>query len=293
MEQNKNFYTYFNGWIRNLIEKYFILWRLFKFKCSYDLTKCHMKDILFFTLIYPIVWLIFKKKKAQSIRNSFLKIGSPIVVSLPPPFRSKLILPPEILAYDGIHLYDGIYLKDEYHQEILRKGMNVVDIGAHIGVYTILAAEKVGKNGKVIAIEPEPKNYEQLVKNIKLNNFKNVIPKNIALSNHENVEKLYLDFYTTSHSLIKKENNPYMKVRVTTLDNLLEEIGLDKVDFLKIDTEGVELKILKGAEKTLKKNPKIKMAIAGYHYPKEKEEILQYLTKLNFFPRISNEIIFT
>ena len=293
MNQEKNCLIYIVGWFRNLKEKCLILRRLFKFKCSLELIKCHLKDMLFFTSIYPITWFVFKKEKAQSIRSGFLKSSSPLVVSLPSPLKSKIVIPSEFLIYDGVHLYDGIYLKNEYHQELLEKGMNVIDIGAHIGAYTILAAEKIGEDGKVLSIEPEPKNYKQLLENIKLNNFQNVIPKNIALSDHEGVEKLYLNFYTTSHSLVIKNDNTFsIEVRVKTLDKLLEEIGLDKIDFIKIDAEGVELEILKGAEKTLKRNPKVKMAIAAYHYTKEKEEVLQYLTKLNFFPRISKEIIF-
>lgn len=65
----------------------------------------------------------------------------------------------------------------------LRKGDVFIDVGAHIGKYTILVAKIVGKEGLVIAIEPNPENYETLLENIKLNNLKNVIAVNIAAWN--------------------------------------------------------------------------------------------------------------
>jgi histidinol phosphatase-like PHP family hydrolase len=62
---------------------------------------------------------------------------------------------------------------------------------------------------------------------------------------------------------------------------------------IKIDTEGAEMKILKGAERTLKENPKLKMVIAAYHYPNEAEEVAEYLKKMNFQPKIHRGVFDT
>src|ERR687884_1985050 len=73
-----------------------------------------------------------------------------------------------------------------------KQGDIVVDVGAHIGRYTIIASKRVGANGKVIAIEAHPGNYEMLNRNIKLNNLSNVIALNYAVYSKEETIKLYL-----------------------------------------------------------------------------------------------------
>jgi FkbM family methyltransferase len=170
--------------------------------------------------------------------------------------------------------------------------MNVVDIGAHIGMYTILAAEKVGKTGKVVAIEPELKNYKQLTENIDLNGLKNIIFENIALADYNGSGKLYLGSFSESHSLIVPEDkNSYIEVPVKTLDNLLEELNIKKVDIIKIDTEGAEVPILKGAEKTLKANPGCRVILASYHYPSQIKEVSQFLNDRGFKTKVYKDSI--
>ena len=61
-------------------------------------------------------------------------------------------------------------------KRIVRNGDIVVDIGAHIGYYTLIFARLVGPKGKVFAFEPEPNNFNLLIKNIKINGYKNIIP---------------------------------------------------------------------------------------------------------------------
>ena len=189
-------------------------------------------------------------------------------------------------------MYLEIYLDDIYHMKTLRRGMNIVDVGSHIGTYTILAAEKVDKKGKVISIEPEPKNYKQLLQSIKLNNYQNVIPVNTALSDHEGFEKLYLSPFSWGHSLLFKENaTSSIEVPTKTLDNLLEELNFKRIDIIKIDAEGSEVPILKGAEKTLKANPNIKIIVAAEHYPSEAKEVCQFLNDRGFKTKVSQDNI--
>jgi FkbM family methyltransferase len=139
----------------------------------------------------------------------------------------------------------------------------------------------------VISVEPEPRNYEQLKKNIELNKFKNVITKNIALSNHEGLEKLYLSPYSYGHSLVLNKNgDEFINVFVKTLDNLIEELNLKKIDIIKIDAEGSEIPILKGAEKTLKNNPDMKIIVAAEHYPSQAEEVREFLNSVGLEARI-------
>src|SRR5437764_1145672 len=75
----------------------------------------------------------------------------------------------------------------------LTEGDVFVDVGAHIGYFTILAAGLVGSTGKVLAFEPEPTNYEQLLRHIKLNDLSNVVVFNWAVGDHPGVVDLYVN----------------------------------------------------------------------------------------------------
>jgi FkbM family methyltransferase len=152
----------------------------------------------------------------------------------------------------------GIY--EEYETELfkglLEPGKVVVDIGANIGHYTLIAARIVGDSGHVYAFEPDPHNYDLLVKNVGLNGFNNVTAVNMALSNEKGSLTLFLDKYNLgAHSL--SADNVLMsagavEVETATLDSFLaEEAGREKVDILKVDTQGAEGLILEGAQKLL------------------------------------------
>ena len=79
----------------------------------------------------------------------------------------------------------------EYHF-CPKEGDIVVDVGAHIGRYTLIAANRVGRNGKVVAVEANPDNFEMLNNNVKLNRLTNVTSLNYAAYSHETKIKLYL-----------------------------------------------------------------------------------------------------
>lgn len=134
----------------------------------------------------------------------------------------------------------------------------VVDVGAHIGGFT-LPASKIAK--KVVAIEPEPRNFSCLRENTR--DLRNVIAVHKAAWKSKGVLELKLALSTTKHSLIgvSKPVDRSVKVQADSLDNILYDLGIEKVDFLKIDTEGAEPEVLEGARKTLKTAEKIAVGI--------------------------------
>ena len=271
------------GWFTNAKNSFFVLLYLIKSHSSFISIRYQVVAFLTHSMVYPVSRIIFGRRKTINIYLRFLNAHRSIIFPLPPPLKSKIAM-----RHIDPELFNEIYLENIYFHEIIKEGMNIVDIGANIGAYTVLAAEKVGENGKVIAVEPEPQNYNQLLENMRLNNFKNVIPQNIALTDHQGQEKLYLSFSPGSHSLFLPENkNSYIEISVKTVDSLLEELNLKKVDVIKIDTEGAEIPILKGAEKTLKANPNIKIIVAAEHYLSEIEEVCQFLNKRGFKTKVS------
>lgn len=124
-----------------------------------------------------------------------------------------------------------------------------------MGFYTLKAAKEVGNSGQVIAIEPEDKNYRLLTWNIRINKYENITPVKLALSDFEGKAPFFIKARSCSHSLIRKTwITPIVdstKVTVTTLDNLLQKLNIEKVDLLKINVEGAELAVLKGCKELL------------------------------------------
>ncbi len=154
----------------------------------------------------------------------------------------------------------------------------VVDVGAHIGVFTLRVARHV-VDGKIIGIEPYPSSFKLLKKNVGHNKYKNVITINKAISDKIGKAKLYLSPTIIAHSTVFFRSLNSIEVETTTLDKLLKDLDL-KPDFIKIDAEGAELNVLSGANKTLKQNPAI--AIAAYHTPLQPHEITRFLLKRGF-----------
>jgi FkbM family methyltransferase len=149
-----------------------------------------------------------------------------------------------------------------------KEGDVVIDIGAHIGRYTIIGAKRVGTNGKVVAIEANPSNFEMLNRNIKLNQLTNIISLNNAVYSKETKIKLYLPgeelghtIYNTVMSDRAKNEDKFVEVSANTLDYFLQLKGITDVNWIKIDVEGAEFEVLKGATNVLSKSKDIALLI--------------------------------
>lgn len=141
----------------------------------------------------------------------------------------------------------------------------VVDGGAYGGAFSIYVSKIIGNTGLVIAFEPDIENYKLLLKNIKLNGVTNITPINKGLWSRDTVLPFYNKNVDSSSFFFDHDQQDYIiNVSVASLDNQLREIGLRKVDFIKMDVEGAELEAIKGSEKTLKNN-NVRLAIASYH----------------------------
>jgi len=134
---------------------------------------------------------------------------------------------------------------------LIKEGDIVVDAGASIGYYTLLAAKRVGKNGYVYAFEPYPPSFKRLMENIKLNNWKNVHAYQLALSDSTKEEKFYVSKsgVVSGSSFALRRDSICITVKAKPLDDIIKA----NIDLVKIDVEGAELEVLKGMEKTLAK----------------------------------------
>jgi FkbM family methyltransferase len=131
--------------------------------------------------------------------------------------------------------------------------MVVLDIGAHIGYYTLIAASLVGEEGKVFAIEPDPGNFALLKKNVEVNGYKNVILIQKAVSNRSGETALICDDeQTASHHIWRTvgDETKVVKVDMITLDEFFADASFT-IDLIKMDIEGAEELALQGMSRLL------------------------------------------
>jgi FkbM family methyltransferase len=139
---------------------------------------------------------------------------------------------------------------DEFIRSCLSRGSVFIDVGANIGYYTLVASKLVGSSGRIHAIEPVPSTAAILRANIKLNNCSNVFVHDVAAwsSKGKLVLRIPKSWYGSASFLC---NGMSVTVNATTLDELLQ--SEDSVSCMKIDVEGAELEVLRGAKNILQK----------------------------------------
>lgn len=155
-------------------------------------------------------------------------------------------------------------------KKVVKPGDVVLDLGANIGYFSLLAARLVGNNGKVFAFEPEPINFYYLMKNIGINNYLNIFAIQKAVSQETGKAKLFICSYDSGHHTINQcegieaysQGRPTEKdsieVDTVVLDEFLEK-KTDRVDIIKMDVEGAEAHALAGMRNTLQRNKRIKV----------------------------------
>jgi len=140
-----------------------------------------------------------------------------------------------------------------YLEKILSPGGVFVDVGANFGVYALVASKLVGETGRVLAFEPTAQSFATLQQNIALNHFSNVGAFQVALAQTVGKSWLYHARDPVGNSLGKDPlwRDEGEEVQTEALDNLLGEKGVERVDAIKIDVEGAEELVLRGAVKCL------------------------------------------
>ena len=153
----------------------------------------------------------------------------------------------------GAVLYCGLYDYDDMNflLRYLRAEDSFLDIGANIGVYTLLAASKI-HSGSIYSFEALPKNYTRLQENIKLNQFKHVKTYELAVSNQTGTVALNLAEGDSMPFITHTATDKTITVPTDTLDNLLQNQPLANLTLAKMDIEGAEILALKGALSLLK-----------------------------------------
>jgi FkbM family methyltransferase len=163
-----------------------------------------------------------------------------------------------------------------------KEGDIVIDVGAAFGFYTILASKRVGPSGKVIAIEAQHDSFEMLNCNTKLNRLTNITTLNYAVYSKETKVKLYSS-YSIMAERAGKNTNKFVEVNANTLDNLLlqQQISHADINWIKIDVEGAEFEVLKGATAILSSSRNIALLVE-IHGQGSYRKITEFLNAYNF-----------
>jgi len=169
---------------------------------------------------------------------------------------------PTPLQFRTLHKIVDAYYSTDYVRQRLGNIRHIVDVGACIGTMS-LVYEAIWPGVEILAIEPHPDNFKYLVENCK--GFKNIHPVNIAIS--DKYERIRLAFPTQEQRPDVKRLTVYANVGMVSRYGLsdafvaeVDAVPLDSivgwnVDFLKVDVEGSEMQVLRGAEGVLSGNP--------------------------------------
>jgi FkbM family methyltransferase len=225
---------------------------------------------------------LYKSIEFLGLDNSLL-----IVFNIPKyniKFYSRITRKVENFLIHDVYTSMSVHENDIVEHFNLKQGDIVVDVGAAFGFYTILASKRVGSNGKVIAIEAQHDSFEMLNRNIKLNRLTNVITLNCAVYSKETKVKLYSS-YSIMTERAGKNTNKFVEVNANTLDNLLsqQQNGINHADinWIKIDVEGAEFEVLKGATNVLSKSKDIALLIE-IHGQDSYRQVVEFLNVYNF-----------
>lgn len=172
-------------------------------------------------------------------------------------------------VYPDNEIFRALFIKGIYDpnsmmvvKSMLPEGGVFIDVGASFGYFSIVATDAVGPNGRVIAIEPSSRDYARLVDNVLINNLGNVVTTHrIALSDKKG--SALLSIATEERSALNTLGDEFSfkgvdridkeEIETISLDEFLETNPVDRVDFIKLDIEGSELKALLGARKTIER----------------------------------------
>lgn len=191
-----------------------------------------------------------------------------------------------------------LYFSDNHDSSLgvlsyVESGFTVIDVGGNVGQTALAMAKKVGDSGKVISFEPYPATVKRFKKNLELNqDIKNIRLENYALGDFDGSISLFQDCVTNSggNRVLYSDTENHVgveRVPATTLDSYLaKEKSITGVDLIKIDVEGFEMSVLRGAEQTLLKyKPKLVVEVDDKNLTKQgatTDDLVTFLRRLDY-----------
>lgn len=245
-----------------------------------------------------VIFIIFEVVMSFISRMHIVGIVKQISVMLERKLRnvaSKLLgnvlLRNHVITVNGVQYYLSderleslVTLFAEYERFVWKylkpaPGEVFIDVGAHVGKYSLRVAKVVKDEGLVIALEPHPGNYRALLKGIQLNGYRNIVALNVAAWDKNCKLKLFVHEAAVHHSAKIDLGLGYVEVDAWTIDQVTSELGVKRVDWIKIDAEDAETEVIKGLEETLAKfHPRLIVEIQW----KSLEEVLRLMEDYHY-----------
>ncbi len=188
------------------------------------------------------------------------------------PYIRKNFLDNEMYAFDGAY---------ESGKVMLEKDDVVIDVGAHVGLFSVMAGEKVGPGGKIYSFEPVKESRDLLLKNLTANKIGNAIVAPYALgADNENLN-IKMDYQNRGQStgVMAGDTEFVRNVPQIKLDSFVRDNSLKRVDFIKADIEGMERDLISGASETIRRF-KPKLSVCIYHLPDDPKVIYSLIRQL-------------
>jgi FkbM family methyltransferase len=178
--------------------------------------------------------------------------------------------------------YAGIFIDHEYALDqrfVPEPGSTVLDVGAQVGFFCAYASALVG-SGRIFAFEPDPASFDRLQKNISANRLDNIHLQRMAVSDTAGVVLFDCFPLSVDSRITTKRSARTVEVPSTTLDDFVRSMAIERIDLLKIDTEGFEAHVLRGAR--AEALPRVRRIIVEIHTPRLREEVEAILQPAGF-----------
>ena len=219
------------------------VWNIKRYRKLYGITKA-------FRVVLHYAYVAMKKSEQKKSGDLIVDVNGYKLQVIP----GDLGISSELLMFKTHEPLTTKLLSKE-----LKKDMVCLDVGGNIGYYTLFESNIVGENGKVIAIEPSPPNFQHLKKNLEIQNTENVDAYNFAAGDKDGeINFLLYEESNGSFTIPDGETTDLpgelIKVQAKRLDTFLDELKQDHVDFVRMDVEGYESHIIGGMINTIKKS---------------------------------------
>ena len=227
-------------------------------------------------LVHPVYVLLRKVMTASRLSRPLRSRLGPLAGRMVSRVMVNPRQPSTVFGHKMILATSGSYppaamAMDRYEKEttslfenLIKTGMVIVDVGGHVGYYSLLAARQVGPTGKVYTFEPEPSNHKLLLGNIERNGYTNIVAMRKGVSNFVGTMPLFLTALDNGRHSAYQHGLPErgrITIETTTLDAFLESVGWPRVDLVKVDVEGAEADVLEGMGKLLAHSPHLTLIV--------------------------------
>jgi len=215
-----------------------------------------VSEFIYTVVFKPRIVKKFVNKAILTILPNTIRVG-PAVVCLNPQ-------DPVVCGALTFGVYEREELKLVSH--IFRQGMTVVDVGANVGLYTAIAMHHIKSQGRIIALEPHPESFRYLRQTVEanaallpLNEHPKVNVIDVAAAASEGEAELYSNVDNKGDNRLYSSNltpeSSALSIRARTVDSVLRDYKITAIDFLKVDVQGYEFEVIKGARETLRSSP--------------------------------------